>query len=712
MSKSVVEIALRATGAQQVIAAFTGIRAASQGLKSAMTSVANFFGGPQAIGFAAAAAAAGMAAATRSAINYADAMTKAAQKTGTTTEEISALEYAARLSDVSVTDLQVGIKELVKWMGETGQTERSINDVLAETADQFARMADGPDKVALAVDRFGRSGQKLIPLLNGGSEGLRSMAEEARQFGIVVDTRTGKAAELFNDNLTRLQASARGLALTLAGSILPALTSMTQQVLAFMKSGTGFGELWDWIGKIVMVASGSLGAFIENLLRVSTFATSFAGALWETLSPPESFRQAWQDSQDAVTDYRENLAKIREVQAPAPENFESEVTVRRKTQELKLQELQYLRTGIDIRIAENRLITEKYATEIPAGEELNSNLIQQLNIEERLIDSRRQLTADFGDDLAENDRRKLEIEDKRALLAIERERRRIQDEPRIREQAEQERDWAGSYTGSTRDRFNDFERSKRMDDSQGLGAGAMAGIENSMMQLGSTAEMIGNTISTSIGGAVNGIATSMEGLIMGTMTWADGLRNVARTMLTTVVQAISKMFAEWIVARGLAAVKNMAFSTAEGATDAAAKTPGALMTSITSYGVAAAIGVAALIAAMAAFGGFQRGGYTGDGAPDQLAGAVHRGEYVMPAGVVDRIGVPTLDSMAAGLTVPVSRQGTVGAIATQPAPSAAPAASQGARQNLHVYLDRREWLNAVRDDVEGIAVDAMRRGSA
>jgi hypothetical protein len=30
-------------------------------------------------------------------------------------------------------------------------------------------------------------------------------------------------------------------------------------------------------------------------------------------------------------------------------------------------------------------------------------------------------------------------------------------------------------------------------------------------------------------------------------------------------------------------------------------------------------------------------------------------------------------------------------------------------QNLHVYVDKQLWLDAVRDDVEGIALDALRR---
>lgn len=51
-----------------------------------------------------------------------------------------------------------------------------------------------------------------------------------------------------------------------------------------------------------------------------------------------------------------------------------------------------------------------------------------------------------------------------------------------------------------------------------------------------------------------------------------------------------------------------------------------------------------------AFGGssWATGGYTGGGSPNQIAGAVHRGEYVFDAAATQRIGVPNLERMRSG----------------------------------------------------------------
>lgn len=46
--------------------------------------------------------------------------------------------------------------------------------------------------------------------------------------------------------------------------------------------------------------------------------------------------------------------------------------------------------------------------------------------------------------------------------------------------------------------------------------------------------------------------------------------------------------------------------------------------------------------------GFASGGYTGAGPRNQVAGVVHKGEYVMPAKAVDRIGVSSLTALASG----------------------------------------------------------------
>jgi hypothetical protein len=68
-----------------------------------------------------------------------------------------------------------------------------------------------------------------------------------------------------------------------------------------------------------------------------------------------------------------------------------------------------------------------------------------------------------------------------------------------------------------------------------------------------------------------------------------------------------------------------------------------------SYAIAAATGVSAAANVARIMGiGFERGGYTGPGGTSEVAGAVHRGEFVMDAVATRNIGVPALEAMRQG----------------------------------------------------------------
>lgn len=68
-----------------------------------------------------------------------------------------------------------------------------------------------------------------------------------------------------------------------------------------------------------------------------------------------------------------------------------------------------------------------------------------------------------------------------------------------------------------------------------------------------------------------------------------------------------------------------------------------------SYAIAAATGVSAAANVARIMGiGFERGGYTGPGGTSEVAGAVHRDEFVFDAVATRNIGVPALEAMRQG----------------------------------------------------------------
>lgn len=189
----------------------------------------------------------------RRSLDQMDEFSKAAQKVGVSTEEFSKLAYAAKLSDVSVDDLTTTLAKLSKNQVEAAKgtaaqeqafsalgiavknadgSLRSPTAVLGDLADLFQALPDGAGKTAIAIGILGKSGANAIPLLNGGSAALKDLGDEAERFGVVIDTQTGKAAEEFNDNITRLQTRFAGFSTQLAANLLPDLLELEKSLFS------------------------------------------------------------------------------------------------------------------------------------------------------------------------------------------------------------------------------------------------------------------------------------------------------------------------------------------------------------------------------------------------------------------------------------------------------------------------------------------------
>lgn len=294
--------------------------ALESGLKDAQAKIAGF-GSAVAKQTAMAAAAfatvgLGVALAVKGSIDEADKLGKAAQKWGVGVEELSRLKHAADLSGVSFDGLGTAVSRLSRNMSEVAGgatntaskafealgisvknsdgTLKSSTQVMTEIAAKFERFEDSAAKTALAMALFGRSGAELIPMLNAGATGMREMMTEADQLGIVIDSKTAKAAEAFNDNLTRLARVKDGIVTQIAARLLPALQNLSQIMIDAAKNSAlmdataktltvtlqGLITVAVAIGAAFKVAAGNIMAVASALMQAAR--GDFSGA-WETL---------------------------------------------------------------------------------------------------------------------------------------------------------------------------------------------------------------------------------------------------------------------------------------------------------------------------------------------------------------------------------------------------------------------------------------------
>ncbi|MDP2355212.1 MAG: hypothetical protein Q8M31_04025 [Beijerinckiaceae bacterium] len=283
----------------------------TSGLKDAEGSLGKFnavvgkaMGVVAAFGAAAVAAAGLIAGQMKKSIDAADEMGKAAQKVGLMTEELSALKYTAGLAGVSFESLQTSLVRLTRSMSEvakggdndaakafkalgvevqnTDGSLKSSAQVMEEVADKFATFRDGAEKTALAVAIFGRAGADMIPMLNAGGEAIRKSNDEARDFGVTISEKTAKAAENFNDNMSRLSSMLQGVFTRALASAAPELERLSNAFVEASKGAKGFFDVGDLVsGSIRLITdrsirlNGELQATAANFYGLKEAATRF-----------------------------------------------------------------------------------------------------------------------------------------------------------------------------------------------------------------------------------------------------------------------------------------------------------------------------------------------------------------------------------------------------------------------------------------------------
>ncbi|MFN4176420.1 hypothetical protein [Phenylobacterium sp.] len=251
-----------------------------------------------AIGAALAGTAVAVGAAIKATIDRAEELGETAQKIGVPVDELSKLKHAADMSGVSMEGLSTGLKRLsANMMEAAGSTEgkaarafqalgvsvvdangalRPTSAVVQDLAGEFAGMEDGAGKTALAMAIFGKSGADLIPMLNEGKDGVAALMTEAEQLGLVIDEKTARAADAFNDNLQRLGLVQQGVVTQITAGMLPGLESLS----AMMVSGATNTEFMDQVSatlsgtlKLLAVSGVIVGAVFD-----ATFKTVMAVA--------------------------------------------------------------------------------------------------------------------------------------------------------------------------------------------------------------------------------------------------------------------------------------------------------------------------------------------------------------------------------------------------------------------------------------------------
>ena len=244
------------------------------------------------------------AAWVKTGIEAADAAHQISQKTGLATKDVAGLQLAFKLGIGSADGMSTAMAKMAKQAVEGNSafktlgvstrnadgSMRGMKDILYDTADAFADVKDGTAKSVLAMEIFGKTGADLIPLLNGGADGLREMADMAEKLGLVIEQDVAAQADKFNDTLDLLKMGGQGVATQLAAQLLPAFNAVAGGMLNWLTEGGKVKSMADALGAGMKILYTIIAGGIEVISTIgqgfgalgaaiaAVFSGDFAGA--------------------------------------------------------------------------------------------------------------------------------------------------------------------------------------------------------------------------------------------------------------------------------------------------------------------------------------------------------------------------------------------------------------------------------------------------
>lgn len=251
-----------------------------------------------------AAAGASVAAFAKIAGNFSDL----AAQTGLTVELMSELETALKDAGSSVEEFAKSTVKMQRAISEANSGSKSAaetfarlglsaSDLINLSADeQFLRIADAiskvknpTDRLSLAMELFGKSAYKMLPVLAAGGAGIEAFREKARQMGFSLSGETADAADALGTQIEILQDQFGRIAVAIGEALLPVaqafvavMQGLVGRVIEFIRENTALVLGVVAAGAALLVvgtAIGVVGASIVALGAAFSGAATLAGAL-------------------------------------------------------------------------------------------------------------------------------------------------------------------------------------------------------------------------------------------------------------------------------------------------------------------------------------------------------------------------------------------------------------------------------------------------
>ena len=185
---------------------------------------------------------------TKNAIDAVGGLGELADQLGVSTDALQALSLASTQAGISGEELQRGLAALTRKIADAATGEQAAEQafarlgiafrntegqarpteaVLVDIAEKLKDLENPAERAAVVTSMFGdRIGQKLIPMLSQGREGLVAMTAEAIRFGTIASPELIAKADEAADKVAALSASFSAFANNMVANVAPAIISV------------------------------------------------------------------------------------------------------------------------------------------------------------------------------------------------------------------------------------------------------------------------------------------------------------------------------------------------------------------------------------------------------------------------------------------------------------------------------------------------------
>jgi len=239
---------------------------------------------------------AAIGAMTQKTAEMGDQFAKSSRLVGMTAEQFQELDYAAKMSGVkdinshllklntTLNDVKNGTGNLTKYLQENDkqlltqvQSSKNSEQAFMLLMDAIKKAPNELAKAELATAAFGKSGQELILMAEGGAEGIAALREEAQKYGII-SNEAAKNSEAYLDAQARLKAALTGVQTELTSKLIPGITNTVTKIADFIASVDDWGKVLEVVGYALAGVTAGLTAFLiitKGAQAIQVMATAF-----------------------------------------------------------------------------------------------------------------------------------------------------------------------------------------------------------------------------------------------------------------------------------------------------------------------------------------------------------------------------------------------------------------------------------------------------